>query len=69
MGVEFTCSCTGKRGELLIVYDGNDDMTIETVSGKESSHSPQTLSSQEKICPLSRDFGRAKDPNTNCRAE
>lgn len=43
MGVEFTCSRTGKRRELLIVYGGNDDMTIETVCGKESSQSPQTL--------------------------
>ena len=43
MGVEFTCSRTGKRRELLIVYDGNDDMTIETVCGKEPSQSPQTL--------------------------
>ena len=34
MGVEFTCSRTGKRRELLIIYDGNDDMTIETVCGK-----------------------------------
>ena len=43
MGIEFTCSRTGKRRELLIVYDGNDDMTIETVCGKEPSQSPQTL--------------------------
>lgn len=40
MGVEFTCNRTGKRRELLIVYGGNDDMTIETVCGKESSQSP-----------------------------
>ena len=43
MGVEFTCNRTDKRRELLIVYNGNDDMTIETVCGKESSQSPQTL--------------------------
>ena len=43
MDVEFTCSRTGKRRELLIVYDGNDDMTIETVRGNESSQNPQTL--------------------------
>ena len=43
MGVEFTCSRTGKCRELLIIYDGNDVMTIETVCGKEPSHSPQTL--------------------------
>ncbi len=43
MGVEFTCNRTGKRRELLIIYDGNDDMTIETVCGKEPSQSPQTL--------------------------
>lgn len=43
MGVEFTCTRTGKRRELLIVYDGNDDMTIETMRRKESSQSQQTL--------------------------
>ena len=43
MGVEFTCSRTGKRRELLIIYDGNDGMTIETVCGKEPSQGPQTL--------------------------
>ena len=43
MGVEFTCSRTGKRRELRIVYDGNDDMTVETVCGKEPSQNLQTL--------------------------
>lgn len=43
MGVEFTCSRTGKRRELRIVYDGNDDMTVETVCGKEPSQRPQPL--------------------------
>ena len=43
MGVEFTCSRTGKRRELRIVYDGNDDMTIETVCKEEPSQSRQTL--------------------------
>ena len=43
MGVKFTCSRTGKRRELRIVYDGNDDMTVETVCGKEPSQRPQPL--------------------------
>lgn len=43
MGVEFTCNRTGKRRELLIVYDGNDDMTIETVCKEELSQSLQTI--------------------------
>ena len=43
MGIEFTCSRTGKRRELLIVYGGNDDMTIKTVCGKETSQSLQTI--------------------------
>ena len=43
MGIEFTCSRTGKRRELLIVYDGNDGMTIETVRGKKPSQNLQTL--------------------------
>ena len=43
MGVEFTCSRTGKRRELLIVYGGNDDMTIETVCKEELSQSLQTI--------------------------
>ena len=43
MGIEFTCSRTGKRRELLIVYDGNDDMTIETVYREELSQSLQTI--------------------------
>lgn len=44
MGVEFTCNRTGKRRELLIIYDGNDDMTIETDdAGKEPSQSRKSL--------------------------
>ena len=43
MGVEFTCSRTGKRRELLIIYEGNDDMTIETVCKEELSQSLQTI--------------------------
>ena len=43
MGVEFTCSRTGKCRELLIIYDGNDGMTIETVRGKKTSQNLQTL--------------------------
>ena len=40
MGVEFTYSRTGKRRGLLIVYDGNDDMTIETVCKEETVTEP-----------------------------
>ena len=39
MGIQFTNSRTGKRRELQIIYDGNDDMTIETVCSKEPSQS------------------------------
>ena len=50
MGVEFTNSRTGKRREILIVYDGNDGMTIETVCGKDV-YKRQTL--ERKEVPLS----------------
>ena len=47
MGVEFTYTRTGKRRELLIIYDGNDDMTIETVCKEELSQSLQTIATDK----------------------